>query len=145
MNEITFSNYKFKFELNDPLLDIQIRNIINNNLFDVTLNVYTSEISSVKQIYQMILNALNQREYFNIQIHENLNSIKIILNYDTEFINVSESFTLKKINECLKLNKINECCLQDEINGLKKNIDMLISHNNQLEQKIVQLEQKSAK
>ena len=91
MNEITFSNYKFNFVLNDTTLNIQIQNIINNNLFEGT--IYE------KTFYKMILNALVKTENFNIKIDEEDNIIKIIINYDTDFINVEEIFTFNKINE----------------------------------------------
>ena len=129
MNEIIFSNYKFKFALNDTTLNIQIRNIINNNLFEGTINEH--EVKSIKKFYKMILNALNKTEHFNILINEKNELININVNYDSDFTNIEEFFAL---------NKINKCYLQDEINGLKKDIAMLISHNKLLEQKIEQLE-----
>ena len=133
MNEIIFSNYKFKFALNDTTLNIQIYNIINNNLFEGTINDY--EVKSVNKFYKLILNALNKIENFYIKINEEYELIKISVNYNTDFGNIEEFFTLNKVdnNKFYLLNKIDE---------LEKNIAMLVSHNEQLEQQIKQYENK---
>lgn len=140
MNEITYHDYKFIFELNDSTLNIQINNIINNNLFTGSINK-----KSIDKFHNLILNALSGTENFNIIINEEIDLIKIVINYDTCFVTVEETFTLNKINEIDNLKKNiamlisqNEQ-LEQQIKDNNDNIAMLISQNKQLEQKIKQL------
>ena len=128
MNEITFSNYKFTFTLNTPNLNIKIQNIINQNLFENNFN--DQNVKSITDFYKLIKNALKNRENFNITIHEEEDLIKVIINYDAVFINLKDFIIFNKIDNNL----------QNKIDNLEKNIAMLISHNNLLEQKVKLLE-----
>ena len=122
MTEITFSNYKFKFTLNDTILNIQIANIINNNLFEGSIYEFNDVfdfdnnkyVHSINKFYNMIINGLNKRENFNVKINEEDNLITVFVNYDTNFTNLEEFFTLNKL-----------CGLENDVAILKKRVEQL--------------------
>ena len=119
MNKIIYCNYKFTFTINETMLNIKINNIINNNSFEGSIN--KKNVESINKFYNLILNALNKTENFNIQINEESELIKIIIKYNSDFAYIEKIFKLNK-----KKQKIFELTFNNNVNLLicvGKNID----------------------
>ena len=114
MQSYTYNDYSINLENHKTFIKIKIINNIVDYFFEKNITLNDISLGSLDKYYSLIQNCLSNKPGFTIEFNEYSSKIDMIVNYETEFLDIHETVSLDKYsnndietmqNQIIKLNK----------------------------------------